>query len=105
MPVVDGRNSLAVVDLRTGALHRLSEPALLGSAVQAAEFRHVAVRVSDHAKVGVIGVCEVDRGGVAGGSVRVLGGHAANSRGAARDASRFGWRDGACGEVHGGTNW
>ena len=49
---------LAVVDLRSGAMHRLSEPSLLGSAVQGAEFRHVALRVSDHAKVGAREDCE-----------------------------------------------
>lgn len=58
VPVVDGRNSLAVVDLRSGAMHRLSEPSLLGSAVQGAEFRHVALRVSDHSKVGAREGCE-----------------------------------------------
>ena len=58
VPVVDGRNSLAVVDLRSGAMHRLSEPSLLGSAVQGAEFRHVALRGSDHSRVGERGDCE-----------------------------------------------
>lgn len=47
----------------------------------------------------------VDRRGVAGGSVRVRAGHAAHARGAARDASRSGWRAGARAALCGGTNW
>ena len=47
----------------------------------------------------------VDRGGIAGGSVRVRAGHAANARGAARDAFRAGWRAGACATLCGGANW
>ena len=52
VPAVDGKNSLALLDSRSGALHRLSEPSLLGAAVQSAEFRRVALRATDHSKAG-----------------------------------------------------
>lgn len=51
VPVVDGQNSLAVVDLTQGVLHRLSEPSLLNTAVQSAQFRHLSLRSTNHAKV------------------------------------------------------